>query len=348
MRIPSNEVACQVLFLHAAGDGRGTVLFGENWKKTCNRVLPFVEGVRFPTLYFEFPLSGDPFLDVTVLYGEMKAGTRFHSEAAAGTERMIDWYAQVRPRHGGISFGFELDTGSDASAPAAVHFQHRKHIQLAEGFCEAIGDLAAGRLYMSLAARMPAGWAPAFFGMFRGRPGSPLRVCGYLNREERQRCAENPSCLAEVFRQTGFRAYDDGMLHRIAALLALAPHDADYQFDIYPDGRIGDTFAVDVGFGLKESEKLKSSFARGACGEVLQMLEAWGAADARWHLAAGTCLTRALPAEDENGQIKDYALTVTPQWVKARWRGGVLQNAKLYCRGSAGILREGEEEQPDR
>ena len=68
-----------------------------------------MEEIPFPSLYLEFPLAGDPFLDVTALYGEVASGTRFHSEAAAGTERMIDWFAQVSAQYNDLSFGFELD-----------------------------------------------------------------------------------------------------------------------------------------------------------------------------------------------------------------------------------------------
>ena len=32
-----------------------------------------------------------------------------------------------------------------------------------------------------------------------------------------------------------------------------------------------------------------------------------------------------------------FALLVQPDWVKARWRAAVLQNAKLYCRAWAGV-----------
>ena len=34
------------------------------------------------------------------------------------------------------------------------------------------------------AARMPEGWSLAFVGVFRGRSGSPLRICGYMSDEE--------------------------------------------------------------------------------------------------------------------------------------------------------------------
>ena len=347
MKIPSNELACQALFLHAADEGRGAALFGENWKKTSDRVLAFVEGIPFPSLYLEFPLAGDPFLDVTALYGEVASGTRFRSEAAAGTERMIDWFAQASAQYNDLSFGFELDAGNDASTPAAVHFQHRSHIRLAQEFCDALGEPAAGQLYMKQAACMPEGWAPAFFGMFRGRQGSPLRICGYLGPDEQRRCAEDPSRLEEVFRQVGFQSYDDRMLRQIKTLLAMTPEGADFQFDVYPDGTIGDIFAIDVCLGLKQSRIQKTSFVNGTCADVMKQLETWGAADDRWHLAAGTCLSRALPVTDEDGKEKAYALTVCPKWVKARWHGGVLQKAKLYCEANAGMIRGGEGEKQD-
>ena len=339
--IPSNELACQALFLHAADEGRGTALFGENWQETLSRVLPFVKGVPFPALYLEFPLAGEPYLDVTALYGEVESGTRFRTEAAAGTEKMIDWFTQVSAQYDDLCFGFELDSGCSASAPAAVHFQHHSHIQLAQGFCEALGEPGAGQLYTDLAARMPAGWAPSFFGMFRGRPGSPLRICGYLDRQEQQHCAETPSYLEEIFRQVGFRAYNAGMLRQTSAFLAVAPEGVDFQFDVYPDGRIGDIFAIDACLGLHLSEKQKLSFAGGACAESMGLLEAWGAADGRWRQAAGACLSRALPVEDEDGQTRVYGLTICPKWVKARWSGGILQKAKLYCEGNAGVVHDG-------
>ena len=37
------------------------------------------------------------------------------------------------------------------------------------------------------AARMPEGWSLAFVGIFRGRSGSLLRICGYMSDEGQQR-----------------------------------------------------------------------------------------------------------------------------------------------------------------
>lgn len=338
MKIPSNALLCRALFLQAADDGRGPVLFGTDAERTCGAVLPFVEGVPFPELYLEFPLAGDPFLDATVLFGNIEPGTRFASAAAAGTERVIDWFARTRKKYPGISFGFELDAGQSAPGTAAVHFQYRQETHLAAEFCEAAGETEAGRLYTDLAVRMPEAWPLSFFGMFRGRPGSPLRVCGYLSEEEKRRCAGDPSCLEEVFREIGFTAYDGKMLGQVSSYLGVLPNAADFQFDILPDGTFGETFAIDAGIAVRQREKTAASFDRGVCAELMKQLESWGAADGRWRLAADMSLTRSLQVENAQGENKNLALVLTPNWIKARWRGGILQKAKAYCLGRACIV----------
>ncbi|MBQ9044037.1 MAG: hypothetical protein IJ111_14630 [Eggerthellaceae bacterium] len=59
--------------------------------------------------------------------------------------------------------------------------------------------------------------------MFRGRPGSPLRVCGYLGDAEKAACAADLEHLAAVFDAAGFAAYDGAMLSQVSALMAAAP-----------------------------------------------------------------------------------------------------------------------------
>ena len=338
MKIPSNALACRTLFLQAATDRRGPVLFGDNGKRACEAILPFLEGVPFPEIYLEFPLAGDPFLDVTILYGEIKPGTRFDSPSAAGTEEVIDWFAKARAECSDISFGYELDTRGNASpGSAAVHFQPRTHNELVMPFCRALGREDAGRLYTDLASRMPEGWPLSFFGLFRGRPDSPLRVCGYMDYPEKQRCSEDSSRLEIVFRTLGFRAYDSLMLSRISAALAVSPAAVDFQFDILPDGTLGSTFAIDIGFRTEQSEAIRSSFLDGPFAKVMNLFESWGIADSRWKLVSDISLTRSIPVEDEEGRTHPFGLVIQPHWIKIRWIDGVLRNAKMYCLAHAGL-----------
>ena len=140
MMIPSNELTCRTLFYHAASDGRAQALFGPYWEKTCDAVLPYTQGVAFPNLYLEFPLKGDPFLDVTALIHTVEPGGPSCPEAVAGFAPVYNWVTKLHEADRRICFGFELDAATAASGPAAVHFQHYEKLHLAEEFCKRMGD----------------------------------------------------------------------------------------------------------------------------------------------------------------------------------------------------------------
>ena len=338
MRAPSYADAYQVLLLQAADEGRGPVLFGESFERAYTVPLPFMVGEKFPSIYLEHPLLGDPFLDVTVLYSSVAPGTRIASDMVEGTDALIDWCAETCKSYPNVCFGFEVDTKDPSLPAAAVHFQPRAHEELVAPFCEAAGEPERAHLYLDLAKRLPKAWPLSFFGMFRGRPGAPLRVCGYLSDKEYRACAADPNHVAGVFDTVGFTAYDEAMISQVAELLGTAPGPFDFQFDVYPDGSLGNIFAIDAQFSISQPEVVRSSFACGACAPVMRLLEDWGIADERWRRAIDATFARALPVELEDGSIGKFTFTLMPQWLKVRWVDGVLQPAKLYFHAHAGIL----------
>ena len=338
MRIPTHGDAFQVLLLQAADEGRGADLFGDSLARARESVPSFMVGREFPDVYFEHPLSGEPFLDVTVLLGQIDPGTRIGSPAAGEHAAMLNWYANAKREHERVTCGFELDTKEDTLPVAAIHFQPREHDELVRPFCEATGEPQAAELYLDRAARMPKGWPLSFFGMFRGRPDSPLRVCGYLDDAEKRACAADPARLAVAFDTVGFAAYDATMLAQASALLAVAPGATDFQFDVYPDGSLGPTFAIDVQFGIEQPELVQRSFETGARARVMGLLEEWGVADGRWRQAVASAFARAIPVVLDDGSASRFAFTLMPQWAKARWMGGEPQPAKLYHLAHASLL----------
>jgi hypothetical protein len=261
-----------------------------------------------------------------------------NSPLAGDHGAMFDWFAAARENHGDICCGFELDTKEAVPPVSAVHFQPRRHQELVRPFCETIGEPEKAELYLEMAQRMPQGWPLSFFGLFRGRPGSPLRVCGYLDPHEKEACANHSAHLASVFDQIGFRAYDDQMLAQVGKLMAAAPSTVDFQFDVYPDGSLGDTFAIDMQFGIQQPEAVWQAFSSGAGADVMGILECLGAADDRWKRSVRATFARAIPVELPDGGIGRFALTVMPQWVKARWIRGTLQPSKLYMLVNAALV----------
>lgn len=339
MKEPSFYSAFQVLLLQLADEGRAEALLGDCISRVRSVSEPFFVGREFPSVYLEFPLMGDPYLDVTMLYSTIAPGTSVDAEAAEGTKPIFDWFAGVCDEDSNICFGFELDTSKPQLPRAAVHFQPRANTELVEPFFEAAGEPERAKLYLDLAKRMPRGWPLSFFGMFRGRPGSPLRVCGYLGDEEKRACAGDPAHLASALDAIGFTAYDGAMLDGISQALAVAPGTVDFQFDVYPDGSLGEVFALDIQFEIEQPAVVRESFESGAASRVVELLEKWGVADGRWRLAVDAAFARSLPAEREDGTLGKFGFTLFPQWTKIRWRAGVLQPAKLYYLAKAGFTK---------
>ena len=340
MKPPSHADAFEVLVLQAADEGRGPILFGESLMRARKLARPFVIGTAFPDIYLEFPLAGNPFLDVTVLYNELPDNPHIESPAAAGTDALLNLFAKLRKEYTDVSCGFELDTKKADLPSAAVHLQPRSHIEVVAPLCEALGEPERAQLYLELAQRMPENWPLSFFGMFRGRKGSPLRVCGYLSQGETSACAQDPKRLADVFDEIGFTAYDDAMLAQASQLLAAVPAAADFQFDIYPDGHLSGTFAIDAQFSIEQPDAVRRNFEDGPAARIMNLLESWGIADERRKLGAESAFARAIPVELDDGQTGRYAFTLMPQWAKVRWIDGVLQPAKLYLLAHAGLISE--------
>ena len=338
MQEPSFSDALQVLLLQAADNGRGEVLFGESLDRASREVGPFMIGNTFPSVYLECPLKGDPYLDVTLLYSDLDPNARVEHPAAEGANEMLAWFAGICHEHSHVCCGFELDTEKPELPAAAVHFQPRGHLELVRPFCEAVGEPERADLYINQAQRMPEDWALAFFGMFRGRPGSPLRICGYLSQDEVAACAQDSQHLANAFDEVGFSAYDSAMLDEVREFLAFVPGTVDFQFDVFPDGSIGDTFAIDTSFKTDQPEVVQKSFESGLASHIMHLFEDKDMVDSRWKLVPEATFARAIPAERGDGSVGRYSFTLMPDWTKARWRAGVLQPAKMYFCAHAGFI----------
>jgi len=338
MKVPTHEEAFQVLLLQAADDGRAELLFGDSLERLREAIPPFLIGDDFPDVYLEHPLIGSPFIDATVLYGKLRPGLHVDSPLAGKNNELFDWFSEVRESYDDISFGFELDTKEEVPPAAAVHFQPRRHTELVRPFCELADEPERASLFLDFAKRLPDDWSPSFFGLFRGRAGSPLRICGYVDVAEKLACATDHTHLAHLFDTIGFAAYHEEMLAQISAIMAAAPSTVDFQFDVYPDGSLGSMFALDVRFGVQQPEEMQETFENGPGARLMGILEGWGMADDRWRLATRAAFARAIPAVLPDNSIELYAFTLMPQWVKVRWVDGKLQPSKLYHLGRGALL----------
>ena len=342
--VPTHTETLEMLCAQAGGNDRAVKLFGGCLQNVMSRVPPFLVGSSLPELYLEFPLTGDPFCDLTLLLGEVAPGCRIDSPIAAGTGPLLDFHSTVQANGlcakdgDGVSFGFEVDCSSPDPVAAGVYFQPRERHELVHPFCKAAGNAAAADLYLAQSARMSPGWELSYLGMFGGREGSPLRVGGYVGAAEKKRCLDDPARIGRILQSAGFSAYDGQVLTQAARVMRFAPGNVDFQFDVLPDGRLGDAFALEVYFDCGSSAGARDSFTEGAGAQVVSQCREWGVADKRAEHMVDMAFMRAVPVKTTDGGQALFYFKIMPCWLKLRWVGGVLQPAKMYFFMMAGPI----------
>ena len=325
------HMALQSILQHAASEGRKEALFGRGYEHAKNVLPAFIRGDTFPHIQLEFPLAGDPFLDASMLYSQDSGRVRIDSPTVAGTEGIIDWIDDLPKDYQGILWGYELDMGSSVLPMAGVHFQPWDHPELAIQFCRLIGEEEKGRLYLSMVNRMPAGWEPVYFGIFRGRKDAPLRIGGYLGKEVRAAAARSKEVIRQVFQKAGFTAYDDTMLEQLSLLLGEGVEGMDFQFDVLPDGSLAEKFSVGLMLGIRGRETAKDAFNGGVYTSLRRSLEEWKIIDDRLDMALDMTYTKKQKVLSEEGSVGYCMKLLFPRWLKVSWIHGRLQPAKFYC-----------------
>ena len=338
MNEPNNKRAFEILCALCASDGRGEALFGEDIKQLPERIGPFLDTAAFPSIHLEFPLLGEPYTDVTVLYRTIDEGMRIRSEAVGDTGPLFDWYADICSKYPRVCFGFELDSALD-HMKAAFGFQPREANELVMPFCDITGTAKQGERYLRAAEKMPKAWPLSYFGVYPGRDNAPFRVCGYYDRKIASSHDILPDKIKADFEKIGFEAYDLPMLEQISKILSLGVNAIDFQFDIYPDESFSDVFALDVQLKEMSSIKVREDFENGVSAEVVSILKSWGIADGRTSMLKDLSLSRGIKVMSENDGIVDYALICKPEWIKFRWKDRKLQPSKCYCLLYAGRLQ---------
>ena len=335
MRKPDQMMAFDALYTIAAGDGRGDVLFGESIELARPAFRRTLIGNGYPSAYLEFPLLGEPCFDLLSVHGSVEPGSKFAPGAGYGYQGMFDWFSGLHVTGDSVSCGIELDTSVGEVGRAGVYLQQRTHHELVAPFLESVGEAGRAQSYLDVLARMPQGWPPAYVGLFPGRPGTPMRIGGYMGSAELACCAESPAHLGECFRQIGFSAFDAPMLKWCSDFMRIAP-SIDFQFDIMPDGSLGDTFGLSLSFNEAYPRESRACMESGYGAQLMQMIQDWGLADERWRQIAGAAFARHVGYEQEDGTEGRFALCIRLNYAKVKFKDRNPQPAKFYLACMAG------------
>ena len=339
MRKPTQTEAFSTLYTIAAADGRGEALFGDSFDQALEFYQRTLIGNGYPSVHLEFPLLGEPCLDLLSVHGKVPLGARFAAGAGYGCQPMFDWFAEVcADTHAhNTSVGLELDLSAGQTQTVGVYLQQRQHTQLVAPFLESVGEAARAQRYLDTLERMPEGWPPSYVGLFPGRAGTPMRIGGYMGDAERARCADDSTYLEGRFRQIGFTAFDAHMLDCCMEFMRLAP-SIDFQFDTMPDGSLGDTFGLSLSFNKARPRETRECMTSGYGGRLMHVLQGRGLADSRWHEIAGTAYARSVGFEREDGTKGRFALCVRLNYAKVKFSSGEPMPAKFYLTCISGEL----------
>ena len=339
MKKPTQIAAFCALYSIAAADGRGEALFGDSFDQATDFYRRTLIGDGYPIAHLEFPLLGEPCLDLLSVHASVAPEAKFAPGAGYGHQAMFDWFAEASSGElaDDVSVGLELDLSAGQTQTVGVYLQQRQHTQLVAPFLNSIGEAARAQSYLDVLGLMPEGWPPSYVGLFPGREGTPLRIGGYMGRAEHAHCATDPAYLGEQFRQIGFTAFDDDMLDRCAEFMRLAP-SIDFQFDIMPDGSLGDTFGLSLSFNETMPREARECMSSGYGAQLMHVLQGWGLADDRWKAIAGAAFARHVGVEGEDGNEERFALCVRFNYAKVKFSSCEPRPAKFYLTCAAGEL----------
>ena len=337
MIIPGPLTIFDFLYEKAAADGREEALFG-------NSIVParlFAErsqiGDIFPSYYLEFPLSGRPCFDLMAVYdGNLPPSARFAPGTGYGYQPVFDWFSALPAGHG-ASCAITMDTGSGETERAGIYLQQHNRTKLVAPFLDTVGEHRRIPSVTGLIGRMQENLPPAYVGLFPGREGSPARIGGYWGRSFTKAASEDPALLRSCFDRIGFQSYNASMPDCCAQLLSLVS-DSDFQFDLYPDGSLGDVFGLSLSFNDVLPQAATECMENGFGCALMTLLEQWGLADARWRRIAGASIGIAVPVEDRDGSPVSLALTIRFNFAKIKFKAGLPVSAKFYLHLSAAKL----------
>ena len=332
---PSRMTAFDALYSIAAEDGRGEALFGNSFDLARIAYERMLIGNGYPEAYLEFPLLGSPGFDLLAVHNTVQPGSRFASGAGFGYQATFDWFSGVCDIDSNVSCGIELDTSVGETERAGVYLQFRKHSDLIGPFLDSIDEGSRTESFLTVASRMLEGWPAAYVGLFPGRAGTPLRIGGYMGHHMQTACASDPALLAAQFDQIGFTAYDGEMLLRCSTFMSLAP-SIDFQFDIMPDGTLGEVFGLSLSFNETTPRQARACMESGYGAQICGTLQEWGLADERWRLIAGATFGKHVPFYRDDGSQGRFALGCMFNYAKVKFADALAQPAKFYLRMFAG------------
>lgn len=324
-----------------ASDGREGLLFGSDYRQLCIKAIQrTLTGQALFGLFSEFPLVGDPFLDLSA-YGVSSPDlddrpsdpVAFDSGDGFGYQPLFE-YCRLRS-HDSLGFEFDLSKG-EPLRPHAVLFPPDNLLQDEVFLGETLRLMGQGDRTPALLDKLrsaPEGWRFAYYGGYNGRPDAPLRIVFRLRGPQVFRYRDNPEALLADLAGFGYPAAGS---HMLPALRILLDHtdNCKLSLDLMQDGCFGPTVGCEYGMARRtRTDFLPRGFMEGENAAFLQALEDAGHIDGRWRHAVQSAFA-VLSELPEDGVTRRYEQRHGVHTVKLRWRDAAMLPPKMYTQYS--------------
>lgn len=306
-------------------------LFGERCMRLGRQAFASsAAGSAMPLVYLEIPLLGEPRFDLQVCIDReaLAGGVSVPADAPAAEKPLLEWLAGPGGADCvGVDLAFDLSEG-DVVSPQLITLMRDGSLADAETFFALAGAPDAAARYRAAVARAPRSWHSWYTGVITRRPGSPVRLDFFVDRDAKQAYTQDISLMARDLARVGYEASEQELAW-CSELLAL-PHTLNLQLDALDDGTIGPVLGYNLIEGGMGPQKTKACIADGWMRQVFERAEAWGLADRRWQRLGELCQGRMLILRQPDGRSTRVVLYTKVVFIKIRMTPERLLDAKAY------------------
>ena len=330
------------LYRQAAKDGRGETLFGKGTEERAAEALKrgVVKGAAGDGFYFEFPFTGAPRMDLLLQYkcSHLPDPLTFEEGDGYGFQPFFAaCAADLTLKDCFCGFSFDLSDMAEKDEEKSylpgiymIPYLKDANVDYVPNMLQRLGGGDRIPRVMKGFAAAPSLWQPYYAGYMPGRRDAPVRIGFIVPRKVRRLYAENPARLKE-----DLSAYAPQTLSpagcEVMELLVEGCGIIDLQFDIFPDGTLGDGLAMVLDFNFDAADPRKSDefMESSVVGEKMKLLQSLGLADDRRRQMGSACggFQRLLFDGEKYRSVADI---VRLNAVKIRFKKGNPHLAKGY------------------
>ncbi|MBR0261176.1 MAG: hypothetical protein IJQ85_05205 [Selenomonadaceae bacterium] len=285
---------------------------------------------EFPVLYYEMYLQGKPRTDFHVSISGKSIHTCNNFPAnlgGGGYEKVFEWYKNT-PGRGSLIFSYDVSEGRTDSHTAHIFFE--LPFTYVKEYFKVMGSEESAEYLKEFELRVPKGWEHTYYGLFKGRAASPVRIDYFVNEDLQKIYAEDISIFGAHLKNLGFNAVNEEFLQRCKEMANL-PFQMELQFNVLGVNKLDSTISVSSTltpnvFGQDTSFRIRELFSEGGNGyDLMKKIESWGLSDSRWQYIKAVSFNKYLRLGKLSLHISNL-----PIFLKVRWREGNMLDAKLY------------------